>query len=329
MRIIFAGTPQFARTALEVLIQSGHEVVLVLTQPDRPAGRGMKLTSSSVKQYALSMNLPLIQPRSLRLDGGFYADAKMAQEAIHTSRAEVIIVVAYGLILPPWMLAAAPKGCFNIHASLLPRWRGAAPIARAIEAGDAETGVTIMHMEDGLDTGDIVVMTSISIAVEDTSVSLHDKLSELGAQLMVQVLGKITHGDLPRIPQPAIGICYAKKIEKIEASIDWWKPAVIVTQRIRAFNPAPGAYTMLAGQKIKIWTACYCQIDDMAIDDALPGKINRIDATGIAVLCGDGQYVVISELQRAGGKRLLIVDFLRGFNISVGDVFSNELSSDG
>eukprot|EP01041_Mallomonas_annulata_P024825 gene24825-45717_t len=237
MRVIFAGTPEFARVALERLHAAGHTIALVLSQPDRPAGRGMKLQASPVKQCAVSNGWPVAQPRSLRLDGKYPEDAAAAREALLAAQADAMIVAAYGLILPQWVLDLPPKGCLNIHASLLPRWRGAAPIHRAIEAGDTETGITIMQMDAGLDTGDMLLRESLDIG-DDSTACLHDRLAELGGRMIVEALANI--GGLVRTPQPAEGITYAHKVEKHEALIDWTLPADAIVRRIRAFDPFPG-----------------------------------------------------------------------------------------
>ena len=257
MKVIFAGTPEFARVALERIHQAGHTVPLVLTQPDRPAGRGMKLQASSVKQYAQAHGMAVAQPRSLRLDGKFPEDAAAARQAIADAQADVMVVAAYGLILPQWVLdameVAGKHGCINIHGSLLPRWRGAAPIHRAIEAGDRETGVTIMQMDAGLDTGDMLLVEKTPIAPTDTTAVLHDRLAELGGRMIVEALELAACGGLQPVPQPAEGVTYAHKIEKAESEIDWSLPAHVIGQRIRAFDPFPGASTALQGEAIKVW----------------------------------------------------------------------------
>ncbi|HRL53186.1 MAG TPA: methionyl-tRNA formyltransferase, partial [Acidovorax temperans] len=253
MRVIFAGTPEFARVALARLLAAGFTVPLVLTQPDRPAGRGMKLQASPVKQCALDHGIAVAQPRSLRLDGKYPEDAAAARDALLAAQADVMVVAAYGLILPQWVLDMPAKGCLNIHASLLPRWRGAAPIHRAIEAGDAETGVTIMQMDAGLDTGDMLLVEKTPIAPTDTTAVLHDRLAELGGRMIVEALELAACGGLQPVPQPAEGVTYAHKIEKAESEIDWSLPAHVIGQRIRAFDPFPGASTALQGEAIKVW----------------------------------------------------------------------------
>jgi methionyl-tRNA formyltransferase len=314
VRVIFAGTPEFARVALERLHAAGFSVALVLTQPNRPAGRGMKLQPSPIKQFALEHRIEVAQPRSLRLDGKYPDDARAAKAAIEAANADVMIVAAYGLILPQWVLDAPPLGCMNIHASLLPRWRGAAPIHRAIEAGDAETGVTIMQMDAGLDTGDMLLVERIPIASADTTGTLHDKLASLGGRLVVEALELAACGGLKRTPQPAEGVTYASKIEKAESAIDWTQPSEVIARRVRAFNPAPGALGHIGGEAIKIWRAS----SRAGRGSAAPGTIVAIDERGIGVACGDGARLEITELQRAGGKRLASADFLRGFALAPG-----------
>jgi methionyl-tRNA formyltransferase len=317
MRLIFAGTPEFARVALERLLGAGFTVPLVLTQPDRPAGRGMKLQASPVKQCALEHGIAVAQPRSLRLDGKYPEDAAAARAAIEAARADAMVVAAYGLILPQWVLDTPAKGCLNIHASLLPRWRGAAPIHRAIEAGDAETGVTIMQMDAGLDTGDMLLLEHLPIGARDTTATLHDRLAALGGRLIVEALELAACGGLTATPQPAEGVTYAHKIEKQEASVDWSQSAEAIGRRIRAFNPFPGAATQCGGEAIKLWDY---EIDsNIRPADAHPGQILSADGTGVTVACGEGA-LRLTALQRAGGKRLPAADFLRGFPLQPGVV---------
>ncbi|OGB37114.1 MAG: methionyl-tRNA formyltransferase [Burkholderiales bacterium RIFCSPLOWO2_02_FULL_66_35] len=319
MKIIFAGTPEFARVALERLLAAGFEIPLVLSQPDRPAGRGMKLQASPVKQCALAHGLAVAQPRSLRLDGKFPDEAAAARAAIRAANADAMVVAAYGLILPQWVLDAPRLGCFNIHASLLPRWRGAAPIHRAIEAGDQHTGVTIMQMDAGLDTGDMLLVERLPIAADDSTGSLHDRLAELGGRLMVEALEMAACGGLRPVPQPADGVTYAHKIEKAEAAIDWTLPATVIARRVRAFNPFPGASTALTGEAIKAWAA-HVETDTGAdAGAAVSGQVLAVGPQGIRVMTGDG-VLVLDELQRAGGKRLPAADFLRGFSLTPGQV---------
>src|SRR5436190_19458491 len=247
MRVAFAGTPEFAQVALARLHGAGFTIPLVLTQPDRPAGRGMKLQASPVKAFALEHGLPVAQPRSLRLDGKFPDDAQAARQALLDARPDVLVVAAYGLILPQWVLDLPPRGCLNIHASLLPRWRGAAPIHRAIEAGDSVTGITIMQMDAGLDTGDMLLGEKLRIAPDDTTASLHDRLAALGGRLIVEALELAACGGLVATPQPTDGVTYARKVEKTEAAVDWTQPADVIERRIRAFDPFPGVSAELGG----------------------------------------------------------------------------------
>jgi len=319
VRLIFAGTPEFARIALAQLHASGHEIALVLTQPDRQGGRGMKLQASAVKQFALEHGLALAQPRSLRLDGHYPEDASQARSAMEAAPADAMVVAAYGLILPQWVLDLPARGCFNIHASLLPRWRGAAPIQRAIEAGDARTGITLMQMNAGLDTGDVLLAQALPIGASDTAATLHDKLAVLGAELMIQALAQAASGTLKPLPQPTEGVTYAHKIEKSEAPIDWAQSAALITQRIRAFNPFPGASTCLKGETLKIWLANVAPGAPAA--GVAPGTIQTVAADGIAVAALNS-LVRITELQRAGGKRLPLADFLRGFALQPGMAFA-------
>ena len=315
MRLIFAGTPEFAREAMVALHAAGHEIVLVLTQPDRPAGRGMKLQASPVKQWALDHNVPVAQPRSLRLDGKYPEDAAAARDTLLAAKADAMIVAAYGLILPQWTLDLPPKGCLNIHASLLPRWRGAAPIHRAIEAGDTETGITIMQMDAGLDTGDMLLVRAEAILPTDTTAVLHDRLAALGGEAIVQALADIDQ--LQRQPQPSEGVNYAHKIEKAEAALDWALSAEVLARRIRAFDPFPGMTVPLtteAGtETLKLWQA----VAEPLQTAAEPGTVVQADAQGVRVACGQGQ-LCLTQLQRPGGKRLSAADFLRGCPLQPG-----------
>ena len=321
MKIVFAGTPAFARAALEQLHAAGFEIALVLTQPDRPAGRGMKLQASPVKQFALAHGIAVAQPRSLRLDGKHPEDAASAREAIAAAQADAMVVAAYGLILPQWVLDTPRLGCFNIHASLLPRWRGAAPIHRAIEAGDTQTGVTIMQMDAGLDTGDMLLIEALAILPDDTTASLHDRLATLGARRIVEALELAASGGLRPVAQPAEGVTYAHKIEKAEAAIDWRQTAAVIVRRVRAFDPFPGAQAMLAGETIKLWSArAHPTETASAPGEALPGQVLLVGTDGIQVQTGEGA-LLITELQRPGGKRLPVNEFLRGHRIDVGQVF--------
>lgn len=318
MRVVFAGTPEFARVALARLHSAGFHIPLVLTQPDRPAGRGLALQASPVKRWALAHGIPVVQPRSLRQDGKYPDDTQQAREALEQAGADVMVVAAYGLILPQWVLALPWLGCLNIHASLLPRWRGAAPIHRAIEAGDRETGITIMQMDAGLDTGDMLLTGRLAVSADDTTGSLHDRLAALGGQLVVEALGLAQRGELHPVRQPAEGVTYAQKIAKSEAQIDWSQPAEVIGRRIRAFDPAPGAVTTLAGENVKLWRY---EISSCSRPDSLGcGTILYVNEAGITVSCGQGA-LCLTELQRAGGKRLPAADFLRGFPLASGMQF--------
>ena len=323
MRLVFAGTPEFARTALEHLVAAGHTVALVLTQPDRPAGRGMKLQASAVKQFALDHGLPLAQPPGLRLDGKYAAEAAAARQAIAAAQADAMVVVAYGLILPQWVLdtMAGPGqwGCLNIHGSLLPRWRGAAPIHRAVEAGDSHTGVTIMQMDAGLDTGAMLLQESLPIEATDTSASLHDRVAALGARLVVQALANPAAWVAQ--DQPAQGVSYAHKIEKCEAAMDWRLDAALIARRVRAFNPFPGASTVVLGETLKVWNAQALDEVPAAALAARPGEVVSVEQEGIVVRAGQGA-VRLTELQRPGARRLPVADFLRGFEVRQGMNFS-------
>jgi methionyl-tRNA formyltransferase len=321
MRLIFAGTPEFAQVAMAALHAAGHEIVLVLTQPDRPAGRGMKLQPSPVKQWALDHGVPVAQPRSLRLDGKYPEDAAAARDTLQAAKADAMIVAAYGLILPQWVLDLPPKGCLNIHASLLPRWRGAAPIHRAIEAGDTQTGITIMQMDAGLDTGDMLLVSPCAVSAEDTTAVLHDRLAALGGQAIVQALA--TLDALPRQVQPSDGVNYAHKIDKSEAAIDWALSAEVLARRIRAFDPFPGMTVPLAMasgvETLKLWQAVAeaAEAQAQAQAGAQPGTVVSADASGVRVACGEG-VLCLTQLQRPGGKRLSAADFLRGCPLQPG-----------
>jgi methionyl-tRNA formyltransferase len=315
MRIAFAGTPEFAQVALARLHAAGFEIALVLTQPDRPAGRGMKLHASPVKAFALDHGIALAQPRSLRLDGKFPADAAAAREMLMAARLDVLVVAAYGLILPPWVLELPRLGCLNIHASLLPRWRGAAPIHRAIEAGDVTTGITIMQMDAGLDTGAMLLVEPLPIAPDDSTATLHDNLAALGGRLIVEALELAACGGLAPQPQPADGITYAHKIDKSESPIDWREPAEVIERRLRAFDPFPGATAVHGGEPIKCWRA------ELAPGAGEPGRVLAAGEAGITVACGDNSALRLTELQRAGAKRLAAAAFLQGRPVAPGSAF--------
>jgi methionyl-tRNA formyltransferase len=314
LRIAFAGTPQFARSALEALQAAGFEFALVLTQPDRPAGRGMKLAQSPVKAFTVAHGLPLAQPRSLRLDGKHPGDASAARDALLAARPDAMVVAAYGLILPQWVLDLPRLGCLNIHASLLPRWRGAAPIQRAIEAGDTHSGITIMQMDAGLDTGDMLLVESVAIAPEETSATLQDRLAALGGRLVVEALGLAERGELRRTAQPVEGATYAHKIDKAEAAVDWSAPAAAIERRLRAFDPFPGATGAFGGETIKLWRGTVMD------GRGKPGEILQVSDQGIVVACGE-RALRITELQRPGGRRASAAQFLAGASIAAGMSF--------
>jgi len=303
MRVAFAGTPDFAAVALQAIVLAGHEVRLVLTQPDRPAGRGMSLQPSAVKRLAVERGIEVFQPLTLK-------DA-VARARIAAELPDVMVVAAYGLILPQAVLDIPRFGCINIHASLLPRWRGAAPIQRALLAGDRETGVCIMRMESGLDTGPVLLRRACAIEPGDTSAALHDRLASLGARLVVEALAELP---MPASAQATEGVTYAAKLGKAEALIDWSKSAQDLDRQIRAFNPFPGAQARLGGQTVKLWHAVPVG------GSGENGRILSVDRNIIVVACGEGALAV-SELQRAGGKRLAVREFLAGHALKAGDRF--------
>ena len=310
MRIVFAGTPDFARIALEALLAQGFDVPLVMTQPDRPAGRGMKLSPSPVKQAAVNANIPVLQPHSLRLDGKYPEEAAQARQTLLDLQPDLMVVAAYGLILPKWTLELPRYGCFNIHASLLPRWRGAAPIQRAIQAGDAATGITIMQMDEGLDTGDMLVRSELAIRDEHSAATLHDDLAQLGAQALLEALQQVRDGTLQATPQPEEGVTYAEKLSKAESVLDLSQPAKELERRIRAFDPVPGSTLSLPGleQPVKVWRA-------QAVEQkhsAEPGQVLNVSAQGIDVACGEGVLRLL-ELQKAGSKRQPVAVFVQGW----------------
>ena len=304
MKLVFAGTPDFAASSLKAIIAAGHQVELVLTQPDRPSGRGMLLRPSPVKEVALAAGIDVFQPPTLR--------DEPAQGRVRAVAADAMVVAAYGLILPQTVLDLPRFGCINIHASLLPRWRGAAPVQRAILAGDAETGVCIMQMEAGLDTGPVLLSGRMPIAADETAGTLHDKLAEMGARLIVETLDRLP---LAALPQMTDGTTYAAKIEKKEAQLDWRLPAAQLARQIRAFNPFPGAQTKLDQTDIKVWRA---EIVSVA---AAPGTVLSADKSGILVGCGE-DGLCLTELQKAGGKRLPAAQFLSGSTIQPGTMFA-------
>jgi methionyl-tRNA formyltransferase len=311
MRIVFAGTPAFASAAFEALRHAGHDIRLVLTQPDRPAGRGMKILPSAVKQAALAAGVEVAQPRSLRLDGRYPEEAAAARDKLLAIAPDVMVVAAYGLILPRWTLELPRLGCLNIHASLLPRWRGAAPIQRAIEAGDSQTGITIMQMDEGLDTGDRLLEHVVPIGSEDTAAQLHDALALAGAESIVRALARLAAGDLTPEPQPEVGVTYAAKLEKVESALDFSQPAELLARRVRAFNPVPGATVRLAGlpDPVKVWRAQVLADPDSA---AAPGTVVNVSASGIDIQASPG-ILRLLELQKAGAKRLAVALFVKGW----------------
>ncbi|MFP3563825.1 methionyl-tRNA formyltransferase [Paraburkholderia sp. SIMBA_030] len=318
LRVIFAGTPEFAAAALAAIHSAGFPVPLVLTQPDRPAGRGMKLQASPVKRYAQEHGLAVAQPPSLRRAGKYPAEAAAAIDLLRATPHDVMVVAAYGLILPQEVLDIPPYGCINIHASLLPRWRGAAPIHRAIEAGDAETGITLMQMDVGLDTGAMISEVRTSISEADTTATLHDRLARDGAKLIVDALIELERdGKLPATPQPAEGATYAEKIGKHEAALDWRKPADVLARQVRAFDPFPGGVATLDdGTSVKIWAAVPVE----AQGNSAPGTITDVSAEGVVVACGEGA-LRLTQLQKPGGKRLPVREFLAGATLAAGQRF--------
>lgn len=305
MRIIFAGTPEFAALALEALLAAGHTVPLVLTQPDRPAGRGMHLVPSAVKGIADQHGLVVYQPQRLK--------EAASHQPLRDAAADLMVVAAYGLILPQAVLDLPRLGCVNIHASLLPRWRGAAPIQRAIAAGDQETGITIMRMDAGLDTGPMLLRAALPIDGDDNAAMLHDKLARLGAGLVVKALADFE--TLVSVPQPSDGVTYAAKIDKSEAALDWRRPAHELERQIRAFNPFPAATASLDATTLKVWRA------SLRTEAGAPGTVLQADDHGILVACGEGA-LCLTELQKPGGKRLPARDFLNGFAIRPGASFA-------
>ncbi|WP_168792215.1 methionyl-tRNA formyltransferase [Paraburkholderia aromaticivorans] len=318
LRVIFAGTPEFAAAALGAIHSAGFPVPLVLTQPDRPAGRGMKLQASPVKRYAQEHGLAVAQPPSLRRVGKYPAEAAGAIDQLRATPHDVMVVAAYGLILPQEVLDIAPLGCINIHASLLPRWRGAAPIHRAIEAGDAETGITLMQMDVGLDTGAMISEARTAISADDTTATLHDRLAQDGAKLIVEALIELERtGKLAATPQPADGVTYAEKIGKHEAALDWRRPAAVLARQVRAFDPFPGGVgTLEDGTSIKLWAAV--PTDGQA--NGAPGTITDVSPEGVVVACGEGA-LRLTQLQKPGGKRLPVREFLAGSTLAVGQRF--------
>ena len=307
MKVIFAGTPDFAAAALKAIAAAGFEIPLVLTQPDRPKGRGMQLAPSPVKQAALELGLRVAQPEKLR-------NNTEALQMLKEVEADVMVVAAYGLILPQDVLDTPKHGCLNIHASLLPRWRGAAPIQRAIEAGDAETGVCIMQMDIGLDTGDVVSEHRYTIQPTDTANEVHDALMNLGAAAIVADLQQLkTEGRLKSVKQPEEGVTYAQKLSKEEARVDWNESAAVIERKIRAFNPVPAAWVEYQGKPMKIWRA------EVVAQQGRAGEVLSCSADGLVVACGENA-LMITELQPSGSKRMPIAAFAAGHKIEVGTV---------
>ena len=306
MRIVFAGTPPFAAAALDALADAGHDIALVLTQPDRPAGRGMKLAPSAVKQAALARGLPVFQPVSLR-------NAE-AQAELRAADADVMVVAAYGLILPQAVLDLPRFGCLNIHASLLPRWRGAAPIQRAVLAGDLETGITIMQMDAGLDTGAMLLKVPVPIGETDTAASLHDTLAAVGAGAIVDALAN--YPALMPVAQDDREATYAAKLSKEEAKLDWHQPAEVLARAVRAYNPAPGAWTLLDGAPLKIWLA------RVVAGSGAAGEVLHAEAAPLVVACGNGA-LALEEIQPAGSKRMSAAAYLAGRPLPPGSFFGD------
>ncbi len=307
MKIIFAGTPHFAASALAALLKE-HQVIAVLTQPDRPAGRGMHLTASPVKQLALQHAIPVLQPDTLKTED--------IQRTIAALDADVMVVAAYGLILPKAVLQLPHYGCLNIHASLLPRWRGAAPIQRAILAGDTETGITIMQMDEGLDTGDMLLRNTCPIEANDTGHTLHDKLAEMGANSILEALRLLQEHRLVPVKQDNDAACYAAKLVKSEAQIDWRQDARQIERAVRAYNPFPVCHANLNGVMIKIWRARLC-----VNEHGEQGKVLAADRHGVTVACGK-DALLLEELQRPGGKAQSAAQFLQAMSIKAGDHFT-------
>lgn len=313
MKLIFAGTPPFAAQQLDAIHRAGHELLLVLSQPDRPAGRGLKLMASAVSARAAALGLPLEKPQSLKTP-----EAQAMIRAACDRGAEIMIVAAYGLLLPQAVLDMPRLGCINIHGSLLPRWRGAAPVQRAIEAGDAETGIDIMQMDAGLDTGSVLLEKRIAIAPDDTSASLFTKLTQLGSEAIIEALANLP--TLTPQVQAETGVTYAKKIDKSEAAIDWVQPADVIARRVRAFDPFPGCEAQINNEKLKIWRAFPAK----NASNAAPGIVIDITAHTLTIACGTGA-LTIQEVQRPGGKRMSVNQYLQAHTISIGTKLTTSL----
>ncbi len=299
MRLVFAGTPEFAKASLAALYAAGHEVVAVLTQPDRPAGRGMSLQASAVKRWSQEHGLEIMQPTGLRLQGPHAAQAQAVQRRLIELAPQVMVVAAYGLLLPPWVLSLPTWGCLNVHASLLPRWRGAAPIARCIEAGDSQTGITIMQMDEGLDTGPMILHESLPIDAQETAATLHDKLAALGARLIVQAIQTLGTPSAHHHPQPSEGVTLARKIDKAESPIDWSQDARAIERRVRAFDPFPGCVFDWHGERLKLWQARV--LPEVRGE---PGQAVHLGAGRWAIACAQGGGIEPVTVQRSGGRRV-------------------------
>ncbi|PSB92437.1 methionyl-tRNA formyltransferase [Candidatus Pandoraea novymonadis] len=317
LSVAFAGTPEFAEIALSAINRAGFSVVYVLTQPDRPAGRGMRLQVSSVKRYAESHGMLVAQPRSLRCDGKYSVEATAVLGQLRALAPDIMVVAAYGLLLPQVVLDLPRYGCLNIHGSLLSRWRGAAPIQRAIEAGDLQTGITIMQMDAGLDTGAIISSGIEEIYDDDTTATLHKRLANLGGRMVVEALQKLANnGYLPATPQSTDGVMYAPKLTRAEAMLDWSRSSDVLARQIRAFDPFPVAFSILRGVPLKLWRATSVVFEGRA----LPGTVVAVNDDSMTIACGDGALCV-TECQKPGGKRLPARSFFTGFSVKIGDVF--------
>ena len=312
MRIVFAGTPDFSAVILSALVEQGHDIVCVYTQPDRKTGRGQKLLPPAVKKSAIEFKIPVLQPINFK--------EEQTQHELTSLKPDLMIVVAYGLLLPKSVLDIPRLGCLNIHASLLPKWRGAAPIQRAIEAQDKKTGICIMQMETGLDTGPVLHKNEINISANDTSASLHDKLAELGARTILECLDQLAHYQDAAVPQNHNDAVYAHKIKKQEGEINWTNSARKIAHQIRAFIPWPVCQSHCKGQRLRIWQAS--EVIEMEQESCTqPGEILQIDKSGISVACGKG-ILRLEKLQKDGSKPLLVKDFINGSDLQEGDIFS-------
>ena len=325
LKIVFAGTPEFAAIILGELVQSSHAVVGVMTQPDRPAGRGLKVLPSLVKQRAQELKIPVMQPTSLKLDGKYGQEAENTKTQLEQLEFDVMIVAAYGLILPQWVLdlveSRHPLGCINVHASLLPRWRGAAPIHRAIWAGDEVTGTCIMKMALGLDTGPIITQERMPIQSLDTTATLHDRLAAQGARILLEILDRAASQEQIEITeQDLIGVTYAEKIKKEEAKINWNQPANLTDRQIRALNPSPGAITTLNSEIVKVWLSENISHRWPKDANLKPGQVLELDEFGISVAGADG-VVRLLEIQKAGSKRVSATLFAKNVQLKKGQFF--------